>query len=81
MLCNYLHLILLSLVAGATGAYTPLSFVLFLTDRTADPNDWVNPDYVQQAASGKTNADVSTSQNTIASKADSTASKGPYSKN
>lgn len=46
---------------------------------SADPNDWVNVDYVLRQSGGKPNSDTSGAQSTIVSKAGSTAKNGPWS--
>ncbi|KAJ3538507.1 hypothetical protein NM688_g6514 [Phlebia brevispora] len=61
MLVRAFHLVSLCFVLGAA----------------ADSNDWVNVDYVKQAAS-KPNPDTAAAISNIASKADSTAQKGPW---
>ena len=45
----------------------------------ADPNDWVNVDYVLKQSNGKSNSATAGAQNAIVSKAASTAKDGPWS--
>lgn len=45
----------------------------------ADPNDWVNIDYVLKHAGRGASGDTATAQSTIGSSAVSTARQGPWS--
>lgn len=46
---------------------------------SAEPNDWVNVDYVVKHAGSGASSNTAQAQNTIVSKAGSTAQDGPWS--
>ena len=45
----------------------------------ADPNDWVNVNYVVKSSGSGASSDTSSARQTLSRKADSTAKDGPWS--
>ena len=69
-------------ISYASGQPLSLLYTLFidLTVIIADPNDWINANYIVQRKSAADRSFTANAQNSIIRGASSTASKGPWSK-
>lgn len=57
-----------------------LSFGLFIVREIADPNDWVNVDYIVQRKGAVDRSTTVNAQTSIINGASSTAKRGPWSR-